>query len=130
MTDNLFAAPIHVQDISDCYFYHTMDLPRSGTTTGDWDLRGRFNDYMGGVSFSGKTVLDVGTASGFLTFEAEKRGASVVSVDVRSMEERDKGKLFIPQSLYVTDHEQWERPLAERLRRVKNGYWFAHREFN
>lgn len=58
-----------------------MDLPAFGTVHGQWDLRGRFDEYIGGVNLRGKTVLDVGTASGFLTFEAEKRGASVISFD-------------------------------------------------
>jgi hypothetical protein len=42
---------------------------------------GKFDEYIGNVDVSGKTVLDVGTASGFLTFEAEKRGATVFSFD-------------------------------------------------
>src|SRR4051794_22516720 len=107
MTDDLFAKPLQIQSMTDCLFYHVMDIPHFGTTVGDWDLRGRFDDYIGGVSISGKTVLDIGTSSGFLTFEAEKRSAAeVVSVDVRSAKDLDRGNLFIPQSLYSSDREQ------------------------
>lgn len=74
----------HLPDLSDCWFYHVMDLPGLGTVNhhGSWDLRGRFDQYIGHVDLSGKTLVDVGTASGFLTFEAEKRGALVTSFDV------------------------------------------------
>src|SRR5262245_54410691 len=70
-----------VPAIDECHFYHSMDLPGIGSIEGDWDLRGKFDEYIGNVDVSGKTVLDVGTASGFLTFEAEKRGATVFSFD-------------------------------------------------
>jgi hypothetical protein len=63
-----------------------MDLPGIGSVKGDWDLRGRFDEYVGGVDLRGKTVLDVGTASGFLSFEAEKRGALVTSFDADTHE--------------------------------------------
>lgn len=65
--------------IEDCRFYHAMDLPQIGFVQGGWDLRGRFDDYIGGVGVKDRSVLDVGTASGFLSFEAEKRGAHPVT---------------------------------------------------
>jgi 2-polyprenyl-3-methyl-5-hydroxy-6-metoxy-1,4-benzoquinol methylase len=63
-----------------------MDLPSLGTVNhfGSWDLRGRFDEYTGFVPIAGKTLVDVGSASGFLSFEAEKRGAVVTSFDVAS----------------------------------------------
>ena len=73
--DVTFESPRDVRDVEDCYFYHTLDLPGIGTVEGQWDLRGRFDDYIGGVDLQDKTVLDVGAGNGFLTFEAEKRGA-------------------------------------------------------
>lgn len=66
--------------------YHTLDLPTLGHQEGVWDLRGHFDDYTGHVAFAGKTVLDVGTSSGFLTWEAEARGATVTSFDVSGPE--------------------------------------------
>ncbi len=61
-----------------------MDLPQLGTVNhfGSWDLRGRFDEYIAHTPISGKTLVDVGCASGFLSFEAEKRGALVTSFDV------------------------------------------------
>jgi hypothetical protein len=66
--------------------YHTLDLP-TGRVEGVWDLTGRFTDYTGGVDVHGKTVLDVGAASGYLTFEAEKRGGTVTSLDIESADQ-------------------------------------------
>jgi hypothetical protein len=80
--DNTFATPLKVEDVADCYFYHTMELPGHGVMKGDWDLRGGVDDYLGKVAFAGQRVLEIGPASGFLTFEMEKRGAAVVSVEV------------------------------------------------
>src|SRR6516164_8364027 len=70
-----------VAGIDGCFFYHVMDLPGIGTVGQDWDLRGRVDDYLGNIELAGKRVLDVGTASGFLTFEMERMGAEVVSLD-------------------------------------------------
>jgi hypothetical protein len=76
MTDSIPA-------IEDCKFYHAMDLPQIGFVQGAWDLRGRFDDYIGGVGLKDRSVLDVGTASGFLSFEAEQRGAQPVTSSMR-----------------------------------------------
>jgi hypothetical protein len=82
-SDEIFAKPLKVEDVADCYFYHTMELPGRGVIEGrDWDLRGRVDEYLGNVDFAGKRVLEIGPASGFLTFEMEKRGAEIVSVEV------------------------------------------------
>jgi 2-polyprenyl-3-methyl-5-hydroxy-6-metoxy-1,4-benzoquinol methylase len=95
--------------LADCWFYHTMDLPDVGTVTGSWDLRGRFDEYVGHVPLAGKTFLDVGTASGFLSFEAEKRGADVVSFDAASADVIDS----FPDSSRPT--------LPAELEAIKNG---------
>jgi hypothetical protein len=51
---------------SECLFYHSMDFPDGESVAGVWDIRGQFDQYIGNYPISGKTVLDVGTASGFL----------------------------------------------------------------
>ena len=65
--------PAHPETIclEDCLFYHAMDIPGVGEIKGVWVLRGKFDDYVGHAALAGQTFLDVGTASGFLTFEAE-----------------------------------------------------------
>ena len=72
--DVTFVTPRNVRHVDDCFFYHMLDLPGIGVVEGCWDLRGRFDDYIGGINLQDKTVLDVGAGNGFLTFEAEKRG--------------------------------------------------------
>lgn len=120
-----FADPIKVDDISDCYFYHKMDLPDVGVVGGVWDLRGRFDDYIDHADLEGKTVLDVGTASGFLTFEAEKRGAEVVSFDMDDKRRQD----FLPYKGHICyeDPEVYYDQLNVGYQKLLNGYWYAHR---
>src|SRR5262249_7054365 len=66
----------------DCYFYHTMEIPGHGLVEGEWDLRAAADAYLGGVDFRGRRVLEIGTASGFLCFTMERRGAEVVAFDL------------------------------------------------
>jgi len=123
---SLFAEPRFVDALEDCFFYHTMDLPELGVVHGHWDLRGRFDDYVGGVSVAGKSVLDIGTATGFLSFESEKRGASkVVSFDLSDARQQT----FIPfkDNLYYRDYEDFMSHHAVGVQKWKNAYWLCHR---
>ena len=122
MTDEkIFATPRKVEDIADCYFYHTMELPGRGVIEGrDWDLRGRVDEYLGKVDFTGQRVLEIGPASGFLTFEMEKRGAEVISVEVTD----EHGWDFVP---YPAERlEQVFGPRRIVMQQLKNAYWFSH----
>jgi O-methyltransferase len=118
--DEIFAAPIKVEDLADCDFYHTMEVPGHGIQAGLKDLRGGVDDYLGKVAFAGQRVLEIGPASGFLTFEMEKRGAEVVSVEVTAEHPWD----FVPYPA-----EKLEEVLGPRqvdMQRLKNSYWFSH----
>ena len=122
----LLAAPRFIERLEDCFFYHAMELPGFGLIPAHWDLRGRFDDYVGGVDVAGKSVLDVGTATGFLSFEAEKRGASrVVSFDQRDGAEQT----FLPfkDKLYSRDRARWAEQYRAEIERWKNAYWLSHR---
>ena len=48
---------------------------------GAWDLRGHEPAYLGGVDVAGKRVLELGPATGYLTFYMERMGAEVVSFE-------------------------------------------------
>lgn len=103
-----------------------MDLPESGVIHAHWDLRGRFDDYVGDVDVAGKSVLDVGTATGFLSFEAEKRGASqVVSFDMSDV--RQQTLLPFKDKLYSRDRERWAEVYGAEIESWKNAYWYCHR---
>src|SRR5437667_328088 len=78
---SIYAEPRTVTDLEDCYFYHSMEIPGHGLVEGPWDLRGGVDDYLGGVDLRDKRVLEIGTASGFLCFTMQGRGAEVVALE-------------------------------------------------
>ena len=127
MTEQVtMASPRFVDSLDDCFFYHTIELPEFGLVHGQWDLRGRFDDYVSKVSVAGKSVLDVGTATGFLSFESEQHGASrVVSFDLGDARQQ----MFIPfkDKPYFADHEQFVKDHAAEVETWKNAYWLCHR---
>ena len=106
-----------------------MELPGFGVVKGQWDVRGKFDDYVGNVNVSGKSVLDVGTANGFLSFEAERRGARrVVSFDMSDVRQQS----FVPfrDKTPRHDSETFLAEYANWIERWKNGYWLCHRLFS
>jgi O-methyltransferase len=100
-----------------------MNLPRSGEVEGLWDLRGHVDEYLGGVDVKGARVLEVGPASGFLTFEMERRGARVVCVEL------PPGSSFDIVPWENSDPAGTRTEQAEGLRYMQNGFWLAHAEF-
>ncbi len=126
---SLLARPRVVERLEDCYFYHTMELPGLGVRRGHWDLRGKFYDYVGGVDVAGKTVLDVGAATGFLSFEAERKGASrVLSFDMSDV--RQQTLLPFKDKPYYVNHEEWVKEYAPFIEAWQNAYWLCHRLLN
>jgi 2-polyprenyl-3-methyl-5-hydroxy-6-metoxy-1,4-benzoquinol methylase len=68
--------------------YHRVDLPFGLHTRGD--DRSETRDLVLPPSLAGKSVLDVGCAHGYFSFEAEARGAArVVGVELREDRFRD-----------------------------------------
>ena len=121
-----YARPRHVESPEGCFFYHTVELPGLGVVHGQWDLRGKFDEYIGGVLVEGKSVLDVGTATGFLSFEAERRGASrVVSFDMSDV--RQQTLLPFKDKLYYQNCERWAELYGAEMERWKDSYWLCHR---
>lgn len=121
--EHLFSSPRDVIDISDCYFYHVMDLPGYGEVGSEWDLRGGEEAYLGGVSFQGKRVLELGTASGYLCHYMEGKGAEVIGFDLPSERSWD----LVPFAGLDLSPLRVER--RNHIERLKNGWWFAHRLF-
>ncbi len=123
MSDSLFATPRLIENVDSCNFYHTMEIPGHGLVQGHFDLRPVVDGYLGGVPFAGKRVLKIGPASGYLTFEMERRGASVASVDLPE----DVPWSWVP---YRDDLiAQWVTGQRQHMEELRNGYWFAHRHF-
>jgi hypothetical protein len=115
-----FSAPRLVAGPQECDFYHTMNIPGLGLVRGQWDLRNIVDQYLGGVSFGDKRVLEIGPASGFLTMEMEKRGADIVAIEVTD----DPGWDFVPYPPSVMDEVYASR--RYHMDRIKNSFWFTH----
>jgi hypothetical protein len=121
---SIFAIPKVVSNIDECYFYHTMDIPGYGAVEGEWDLREGADEYLGGVNFRGKRVLEIGTASGFLCFYMESQGAEVVAYDLSEDQEWD----IVPYS--QCDYKQDILARKAHVGKINNAFWFSHKAFN
>jgi SAM-dependent methyltransferase len=105
-----------------CYWYHTMAFPNE-TIRGSWTIPD-FPNYIGGYDLQGKTVLDVGSASGYLAFNAEKAGASVTGLDARTTDEFRH--VPFSDSLSYTDLAASRRAWTDgNLIPVKNSWWYG-----
>ena len=120
---NIYAEPRLIEDLSECQFYHTMDVPGWGRVDGVWDLRGGEDEYLGRVDFGAKRVLEIGPADGFLSFLMEKRGASVVSYDLTEKHDWD----FVP---FERREHRLGAEFQANLRKLNNAYWLCHRAFD
>ena len=113
---------------SRCYWYHSMKFPDGETVRGSWEIED-FDQYIGGYDLRGKTVLDVGTASGYLAFNAELAGATVTGLDAASTHEF-KHFPFAESLSYrdiVHSREIWNQ---ENLIPIKNSWWYCWHKFN
>jgi len=77
-------------EVSRYYWYHTIDLGDGLITPGLYDYRETVQDFHFPKDLRGKTVLDVGSATGFFAFEFERRGARVLSAELPSLNDLDR----------------------------------------
>ena len=112
--------------LEDCQFYHVQDIPGvSELTKGSFDLRKGVKEYLGHVDFKNKTVLELGPASGFLTFHIEKMGGDVTSIDI----DLQKHKFDVISR--VRDNWQEESKVLLKVKTMcRKSYWYAHKAFN
>lgn len=118
---NPYALPEKIDSLNECNFYHTMEIPGHGVVKGHWDLRPNIDKYLGEVDLRGKRVLELGTASGYVCFAMESRGAEVVAFDLPE----DMSADVVPFA-----RSDWQKRVAEYkvfMRQIRNGFWFAHR---
>ena len=78
-------------------WYHTVELPGGVTTPGIFDHRPYLAYYGLPADLRGRTVLDVGAASGFFTFELERRGARVTATDLPTWKAHDFSAGYTPE---------------------------------
>ena len=116
-------SPWPVPDKDSCWFYHYIDLPGGEQLTGTWDFRGWFEQYIGNYPIAGKTVLDVGTATGYLAFSAEQAGAHVTGLDCRDATELDR--IPFRDALAHTKRWEWLPTSNDFLHRMRLGFWYT-----
>ena len=109
-------------DLTDFVWYHTFELPDGTVLPGVWDLRGHESSYLGGVDLAGKRVLELGPATGALTFYMERMGAEVVAFEAG---------FDVPiDTLPVKGHDFYEarlRVMQDTIDRNHDGWWYLHR---
>src|SRR5690349_17429812 len=110
-----FQPPRSVDTTADCQFYHAMDLPGYGFQPGEWDLRDDVDNYLGNQDFRGKKVVDVGTGSGFLCFEMEKRGADVTAVERFLSAAEERARDTLGQIPYADFQQRFGMTVEERI---------------
>jgi SAM-dependent methyltransferase len=109
-----------VTDRSSCNFYHTVELPDGSLTQGQWDLRQGVDQYLGDVDYLGKTVLEIGPASGFLSFHMERKGAQVTGIEPPIETFWD----LVPRA--GMDLELKKAQFREHIQRIRNSFWYFH----
>ena len=119
----LYAAPETGKRREECVFDHVMEIPNHGLLGESWDLRAGADDYLGQVPLSGRRVLEIGPASGFLTFHMERRGAEVVAVELGPDSDWD----VVPHARLDIARILEDRRAA--LQMIRNSFWFAHERF-
>ena len=133
---SIYAEPRTVTKLADCLFYHSMDIPGYGSVDGAWDLRGTVDEYLGGIDLEGKEVLEIGKASGFLTFHMEQRGATVIAHDLSSQDDWDAVPYARRKEPTTTadgepdpcrDWQEWLKFRQWGIRVINNGFWLTHR---
>lgn len=122
----VYEQPRQIENPEDCFFYHRTGRSELESLNSNWDLTDCVDEYLGNVDYSQQRVLDIGTASGFLTFEMEKRGAEVVSFDMPSSTNWNLVPHFALEE--TKQDELAKRALAHK--RLQNAYWYLHGKLN
>jgi hypothetical protein len=109
-------------DLSDFVWYHAFELPDGRVLPGVWDLRGHESEYLGGIDLAGKRVLELGPATGALTFYMERMGAEVVSFEA--------GFDVSIDTLPVKGEDLYQarlQTMQETIDRNHDAWWYLHR---
>ena len=123
--------------LDECEWYHAMEIPGIGgdnlTPSISFDCRDDIGNILGNLDYKGKKVLNLGSITGYLSFEAERRGGDVTSIDL-SVDQSQMAKEQATERDWVPRaNEDWKKDLKgfmvrEALRR--NAFWYAHKALN
>ena len=139
--------PINDIALKDCDFQHTIDIPgvSSGHMKGlkteqfpegeptPYDIRKGVNELLGYVDLKNKTVLNLGQSNGFLSFHAEKQGATDVTsidLDIKNVNytEPYKNRDVVPR--FKCNWQEELKGLMKEVERRRNAYWYTHKALN
>lgn len=97
--------------ISAVKWYHTIDLGDGLVTPGDYDHRPYLSYYGIPDDLSNKTALDIGAASGFFSFEMERRGATVTATELPSWFDHDFSPVYQPDHTVDSGQHYLDEPM-------------------
>jgi len=115
--------------VTDCLFYHTMYFNGNESISGHWEIPD-FNNYIGSVDIKNKSILDIGTATGYIAFNAEKEGAAeIIALDAESSAEFRLVPFqhILPYQDIIAFNESHTK---ENLIPVKNAWWYCWHKYN
>jgi tRNA (mo5U34)-methyltransferase len=97
--------------VSSVPWYHTIDLGHGIVTPGIYDHRPYLHHYHLPDNLAGKRVLDIGAASGFFSFEFERRGAEVTATDLPAWFDHDFGPNYRADQTVETGQIYLHQPI-------------------
>jgi O-methyltransferase len=109
--------------LEDCYFYHCVLFPDGSFVKGPWDLIDNESNYLGGIDLAGRSVLEYGPASGWLTHWMTQQGAEVVIIEIGW----DLSNDLLPLATF--DLEQARREQVSRAGQLANSWWYVRNAF-
>ncbi len=84
------------RQVASLIWYHSIDLGQGVVTPGIYDHQPYLEKYGIPADLQGRTALDVGAASGFFSFELERRGAQVTATELPTWMAHDFGPRYAP----------------------------------
>ncbi len=141
---NQRASALGFENVTNYYWYHTVELPNGLVTPGLYDFRAALSCFPFPADMHGMTVLDIGSATGFFAFEFEKRGARVTSVELPSLHALDRfpgqsldqtlekiEQMIVPRSMNGRDRLMKKHSAAELYAYLLEGpFEFCHKLLN
>jgi hypothetical protein len=104
---------------ADSVFYHTVELPDGRVISGDWDLRGHEDTYLGGSPFAGKRVIEYGPATGWISahIAARARALTVFDLPIGAGPDPIPGLFNVPETFALS--------AAAHTDGQRNSWWFV-----
>ncbi len=106
---------------ADCDFYHTIETADGTVYPGAWDLRDHEAAYLGHQPLDGRSVLEFGPASGWLSAYIARHAASLTVFDLPVGGTPD----MVPMA--GVDMAEQARNSAVSASRLRNSWWYAKR---